>query len=137
MVLNADFENFKTSTWPEFREWIPWQHVIPQHRYRGEVSWEPQKPFVLVFNNGAKVICKGLRDPNSLEPNMSGCGLVKHNVILPRCLEDRCICAYHYHKHGPLLWVYHDYQVLFEREIPKLLLCSRNWIKPPHRVLSR
>lgn len=72
MVLNADFENFKTSTWPEFREWIPWDNVILTHRYRREVSWEPQKPFVLVFNNGARVICKGLRDPNSARgPNMN------------------------------------------------------------------
>lgn len=72
MVLNPDFENFKTSTWPELREWIPWGSVIPVHRYRSEISWEPQKPFVLVFNNGARVLCKGLKDPNSARgPNMN------------------------------------------------------------------
>lgn len=72
MVLNPDFENFKTSTWPEFRDWIPWKNVIPRHQYRGRREYEPQKPFILVFNNGAKVLCKGLKDPNSARgPNMN------------------------------------------------------------------
>ena len=71
-VLNPDFENFKTSTWPEFREWIPWGMVVPKHRYMSESSWSPHQPFNLVFMNGAKVICKGVKDPNSARgPNLN------------------------------------------------------------------
>jgi phage terminase large subunit-like protein len=64
-VMNPDFENFRTSTWPEFRDWIPWQMVVPKHRFRSSISWEPIKPFSIVFINGAKVYCKGLKDPES------------------------------------------------------------------------
>jgi predicted phage terminase large subunit-like protein len=72
MVLNPDFENFKTSTWQEFRDWIPWKNVIPRHQYKGLAEYEPQKPFVLIFNSGARVLCKGLKDPNSARgPNMN------------------------------------------------------------------
>lgn len=71
-VLNPDFENFKISTWPEFREWIPWDRVIPQHRRMGESSWFPNQPFTLSFTNGAWVICKGLKDPDSARgPNIN------------------------------------------------------------------
>jgi len=71
-VLNPDFENFKTSTWPEFRDWIPWGMVVPRHRYRREIEWEPHQPFTLAFVNGAKVICKGVKDPNSARgPNLN------------------------------------------------------------------
>lgn len=71
-VLNPKFENFKDSTWPEFREWIPWDYVVPDHRYRSEVSWEPQRPFKITFINGASVICKGLHDPSSARgPNLN------------------------------------------------------------------
>jgi predicted phage terminase large subunit-like protein len=71
-VLNPTFENFKDSTWPEFRDWIPWSHVVPGHQYRSDVSWEPQKPFKIAFENGATVICKGLHDPNSARgPNIN------------------------------------------------------------------
>lgn len=71
-VLNPDFTNFKDSTWPEFREWIPWEMVVPSHRYRKEYSWKPQQPFTLAFTNGATVICKGLKDPDSARgPNIN------------------------------------------------------------------
>lgn len=71
-VLNPNFENFKTSTWPEFREWMPWEMVVPQQRYRSEVSWLPQQPFEMAFLNGCKVICKGVKDPNSARgPNIN------------------------------------------------------------------
>lgn len=71
-VLNPDFENFKISTWPEFREWIPWDKVIPNHRRMGESSWFPTQPFTLSFTNGAWVICKGLKDPDSARgPNIN------------------------------------------------------------------
>jgi len=71
-VLNPDFENFKYSTWPEFRLWIPWQHVIPADRRMGEEGWEPHQPFVLHFDTGARVVCKGLRDPDAARgPNIN------------------------------------------------------------------
>jgi predicted phage terminase large subunit-like protein len=71
-VLNPDFENFKTSTWPEFREWIPWGMVAPKYRYMGDLTWSPHQPFTLPFVNGAKVICKGVKDPNSARgPNLN------------------------------------------------------------------
>jgi predicted phage terminase large subunit-like protein len=71
-VINPDFENFKYSTWPEFREWIPWNLVVPSQRYRQQASWEASRPFSLVFMNGAKAYCKGLRDPDSARgPNLN------------------------------------------------------------------
>lgn len=61
-VLNPSFENFKISTWPEFSKWIPWSMIVPSQRYRSSLEWELHKPFTLVFMNGAKVYCKGLRN---------------------------------------------------------------------------
>lgn len=72
VVGNPDFENFKTSTWPEFRQWIPWEMVVISQRYRQEESWSPHQPFTMVFVNGAKVICKGIKDPDSARgPNVN------------------------------------------------------------------
>jgi len=71
-VLNPDFENFKISTWPEFRSWIPWENVVPAHQYRKDPEWQPHQPFVLTFVNGVNVICKGLKDPDSARgPNIN------------------------------------------------------------------
>jgi len=71
-ILNPDFENFRISTWPEFREWIPWEMVVPSHRYRRKPEWEPHQPFVMAFLNGVRVICKGLKDPDSARgPNIN------------------------------------------------------------------
>lgn len=71
-VLNPDFENFKISTWPEFREWIPWELVVPRHKHRANVDWIPNQPFQLAFINGAIVICKGLKDEGSARgPNIN------------------------------------------------------------------
>lgn len=71
-VLNPDFENFKISTWPEFRMWIPWENVVPAHRYRQDPEWYPYQPFNLTFMNGVNVICKGLKDPDSARgPNIN------------------------------------------------------------------
>jgi phage terminase large subunit-like protein len=64
-VMNPDFENFRTSTWPELQNWIPWQMVVPSHRYRANPEWEAIRPFSIVFLNGAKMYCKGLKDPES------------------------------------------------------------------------
>lgn len=71
-VFNPHFENFKTSTWQEFRSWIPWDYVVPSQKYRGDPSWEPQRPFVLTFENGVQVQCKGLKDAASARgPNIN------------------------------------------------------------------
>lgn len=72
LVVNPRFEDFKDSTWPEFRDWIPWNHVVVQHQYRADPAWEPQRPFKLVFDNGAFAICKGLNNPDSARgPNLN------------------------------------------------------------------
>jgi phage terminase large subunit-like protein len=65
IVVNPDMENFKTSTWPELKQWIPWDMVIPRHRYRRSDSWDVTRPFAIVFQNGAVMNCRGLRDPES------------------------------------------------------------------------
>lgn len=71
-VLNPDFENFKISTWPEFRRWIPWENVVPAHRYRQDPEWYPYQPFNITFMNGVTVICKGLKEPDSARgPNIN------------------------------------------------------------------
>lgn len=71
-VLNPDFENFRFSTWPELREWIPWGEVVPSQKYRLNNDWQPHEPFTLVFNNGARMYCKGLKDPDSARgPNIN------------------------------------------------------------------
>ena len=62
-VINPVFADFKTSTWPEFKRWIPWNMVVPSQRHRRREEWEPHQPFVMVFTNGAKVYCKGLNNP--------------------------------------------------------------------------
>ncbi len=64
-VMNPDFENFRTSTWVELRDWIPWNMVVPKHRYRKSEAWEAIRPFTIVFMNGARMYCKGLKDPES------------------------------------------------------------------------
>ena len=71
-VMNPDFEQFRSSTWPELRLWIPWDMVVPRQRVRAHPEWEPHKPFTLVFTNGARVICKGLKDPDAARgPNIN------------------------------------------------------------------
>lgn len=71
-VISPDFEHMKTSTWPELREWIPWEMVVPRQRIRKSPAWEPQKPFTIVFLNGARMTVKGLKDPESARgPNIN------------------------------------------------------------------
>jgi predicted phage terminase large subunit-like protein len=71
-IMNPDFENFKFSTWPEFKKWIPWGMVIPSQRGRKSDAWQPTQPFVMVFLNGARVYCKGLKDADSARgPNIN------------------------------------------------------------------
>jgi predicted phage terminase large subunit-like protein len=71
-VINPDFENLKISTWPEFREWIPWDMVVPSQKYRRNIEWQPNQPFNMSFINGVKVIVKGVKDPDSARgPNVN------------------------------------------------------------------
>jgi phage terminase large subunit-like protein len=71
-AMNPDFENFKTSTWEELKRWMPWDMVVPKQRYRKSASWEPTRPFTMVFVNGAKLFCKGLKDPEAARgPNIN------------------------------------------------------------------
>jgi len=71
-IYNPDFENLRTSTWPEFRDWIDWDMVIPNQRYRGSKDWSPARPFNLNFNNGAEVRIKGVKDPDAARgPNIN------------------------------------------------------------------
>jgi predicted phage terminase large subunit-like protein len=72
MIINPVFEDFKNSTWQEFKQWIPPESVVMGHRHRLNDSWEPQKPFWLSFLTGANVLCKGLKDPKSARgPNVN------------------------------------------------------------------
>jgi phage terminase large subunit-like protein len=64
-VINPVFSDFKTSTWPEFKQWIDWNMVVPSQKHRRNDAWSPHQPFTMVFTNGAKVYCKGLKDPKS------------------------------------------------------------------------
>jgi len=71
-IYNPDFENMRTSTWPEFRDWVDWNMVIPNQRYRKEKDWSPARPFNLNFMNGAEVRIKGIKDPDAARgPNMN------------------------------------------------------------------
>ena len=71
-IFNPVFEDLKTSTWAEFRQWCPWDMVVPGQRYRGLPEWEVSKPFKLTFLNGAEISFKGLKDPDSARgPNIN------------------------------------------------------------------
>lgn len=72
LIMNPDFENLKISTWAEFKRWIPWEMVVPSHRNRRSDAWQPSKPFVMVFMNGAKVYIKGGKEAGSSRgPNVN------------------------------------------------------------------
>lgn len=71
-IFNPVFEDLKTSTWAEFRQWVPWHTVVQRHRYRGAPEWEVTQPFKLSFLNGAEISFKGLKDPDSARgPNIN------------------------------------------------------------------
>lgn len=72
LIINPDFENLKISTWPELRQWIPWDAVIPKHRRMSNESWFPMQPFQINFINGAQMNLKGVNDPDSARgPNIN------------------------------------------------------------------
>jgi hypothetical protein len=69
---SPDFEHFKRSLWPEFRRWCPPDALVASQRYRLRPDWEPQRPFILTFVTGARVLCGGFDDPTAWEgPNVS------------------------------------------------------------------
>lgn len=72
LIMNPDFENLKISTWPEFKQWIPWNMVVPSQRHRKSDVWQPSKPFTMVFMNGAVVYIKGGKEAGSTRgPNVN------------------------------------------------------------------
>jgi phage terminase large subunit-like protein len=72
VVANPTFEDLKSSTWLEFRDWIPWDMVVTSQKYRKEPSWELTQPFTMSFINGATVRFKGLNNPNTARgPNIN------------------------------------------------------------------
>ena len=139
-VINPDFENFRYSTWPEFREWLPWGMVIPSQRHRRSAAWQPRQPFVMVFLNGAKVYCKGLKNPDSARgPNLNWLwydeasrdetGLAWHIAIASvRVGKDPTAFAT-FTPRGMEHWTY---KFFVQREIPEEVLK----LLPPDTVLT-
>ena len=71
-VINPLFSDFKDSTWKEFKQWIPWDLVVAPQKHRANDEWQPSQPFTMVFENGATVMCKGLKNPDSARgPNIN------------------------------------------------------------------
>lgn len=64
-IANPKFEDLKKSTWVEFREWLPWDNVIPRHKYMGDIGWSPHQPFQIAFNNGAIAYLQGFNSPDT------------------------------------------------------------------------
>lgn len=65
-MTSPDLEHFKKSLWPEFRRWCPWDCVVEKQRYRQAITWEPSRPFSLVFNNAigtqSVLLCGGAKE---------------------------------------------------------------------------
>jgi len=65
-MISPDLEHFKKSLWPEFRRWCPWDRVVEKQQYRQAVTWEPSRPFSLVFNNAigtqSVLLCGGAKE---------------------------------------------------------------------------
>lgn len=63
---SPDLEHFKTSIWPAFRAWCPWQCVIESQRYRSKPEWEASHRFAMVFKNElggySHLICGGFKE---------------------------------------------------------------------------
>lgn len=74
VILSPDLPHLKRSLWLEFRRWIPWNQVIPKHRYMQPEGWQPYAPFRIVFRNGASLEIGGIDEPGSWEgPNVNFC----------------------------------------------------------------
>jgi hypothetical protein len=68
IMVSTDLQHFKKSIWPTFREWCPWNCVVPSQRRRQSASWEPTKSFVMVFKNEvggySELVCGGAEETN-------------------------------------------------------------------------
>lgn len=70
IMVSPDLEHFKKSLWPEWRRWCPWGSVVASQQRRQRAEWEPTRPFMMVFTNGATLLCGGIEDEGSWEgPN--------------------------------------------------------------------
>jgi hypothetical protein len=81
-MISPDLVHFQKSLWPEFRRWCPWDRVVEKQRYRQSTTWEPTRPFSLVFNNAigsqSVLLCGGAKESEigAWEgPNLSFCGM--------------------------------------------------------------
>jgi hypothetical protein len=69
---SPDLPHFKKSLWPEFRDWCPWDFVVPEQRFRRADRWKPSEAFEMNFVNGARLMMGGFEEPMSWEgPNMN------------------------------------------------------------------
>jgi hypothetical protein len=68
IMVSTDLQHFKKSIWPTFREWCPWNCVVPGQRRRQAASWEPTKSFTMVFKNEtggySELVCGGAEETN-------------------------------------------------------------------------
>lgn len=72
IMVSPDLPHFKKSLWREFRNWCPWECVVPSQQYRASREWQPSEAFELVFNTGAALMCGGIESPISWEgPNVN------------------------------------------------------------------
>ena len=65
IAVSPDLQHFKKSFWPIFREWCPWDQVVPKHQRFASKEWEPSSAFQIVFHNRASVYMGGIRDATS------------------------------------------------------------------------
>lgn len=65
-MVSPDLVHFQKSLWPEFRRWCPWDCVVEKQKYRQAITWEPTRPFSLVFNNAigtqSVLLCGGAKE---------------------------------------------------------------------------
>lgn len=94
--------HFRKSLWPEFRRWCPLNAVIPSQRYRLDISWQPNQPFELVFEDmgwgHATLLCGGFDSPGSWEgPNVNFAhideGRHLSSPAMAKVLDGRCRIA--------------------------------------------
>ncbi len=72
IMVSPDLPHFKKSLWSEFQRWCPRAVVIPEQRYRLNLTWTPHEAFILNFVNGTSLLCGGIEKPQSWEgPNVN------------------------------------------------------------------
>lgn len=62
ILVSPDLEHFKKSLWREFTNWCPWHMVTARYQYMAAVDWQPSEPFIITFQNGAQLICGGIKE---------------------------------------------------------------------------